>query len=619
MNEDIFVRGLGFNFSQGYWLENQRIEAKWKFEFDTAKNILSFNDTKVKIQGQPFIMNGTFYFGDSAHFNINATTKNIMYDAALAIVKPHTRERLRKIKLSAPVDVALKLQGSLVHKGDPSVKVDFKTEENNVSTPVVNLNNCNFSGNYNNQFNLKTPPDDSNSRITINSFVSKWGEINLQARNIVVTNLRTPVLQFEFFSQCTLPQLNDQLASSTLQFINGNAKLYLLYNGPLIADPSLLNKLDAKIQIQNGQVIYVPRNLTFSECNGAISLSGNNFLMNNFQCNLNANHFVVNITGDNLNRISTSEAGKATINCNVYSPAVDLSDFETLFKKEKNPVQKKSKKDFGTMADAIDNAVENGDLFVNLKAQKLSLHNFVASNVTANIAFTNTDWEVTQASLQHADGNLNLTAKVHEVNDELHQAIIQTNLQHINIKKLFYAFDNFGQTGITYKNLKGVIDSKANISVEINDAGKLLFKTMNGQLFFSLKNAALINLQFLKNIQQYIFKNRDLNNVEFAEIKDTFDIKNGDIYIHRMPIQSSAITMYIEGVYSFADKTDISIQVPLSALTKKPEDYKKIDKHKAEKPGSSIYLRAKDKNGQVKIGLDLFKKFRRNKKMKDDE
>ena len=106
------------------------------------------------------------------------------------------------------------------------------------------------------------------------------------------------------------------------------------------------------------------------------------------------------------------------------------------------------------------------------------------------------------------------------------------------------------------------------------------------------------------NIQKFIFKNRDLNNVQFAELKDTFDINNGDIYIHRMPIQSSALTMYIEGVYSFADRTDISIQVPFSTLKNKPEDdYKKIDKEKAEKPGPSIYLRAKDKNGQVKIGM----------------
>ena len=86
--------------------------------------------------------------------------------------------------------------------------------------------------------------------------------------------------------------------------------------------------------------------LTFSECNGAVSITGNNLLMNNFQCNLNTNHFTVNITGNNLNRISTKEAGKATINCNVYSPALDLSDFKALFAKKAEACRKEEHKRF---------------------------------------------------------------------------------------------------------------------------------------------------------------------------------------------------------------------------------------------------------------------------------
>ena len=115
--------------------------------------------------------------------------------------------------------------------------------------------------------------------MTINSFTSNWGDINLKAKNIVVTNLVNPVIQFEFFSQCTLPQLDEQLSSSIFTLFRWKCKIYLAYNGPLIADPSLLDHLNAKIQIQNGKVVYVPRSLTFSECNGAIDITGNNLLV----------------------------------------------------------------------------------------------------------------------------------------------------------------------------------------------------------------------------------------------------------------------------------------------------------------------------------------------------
>jgi hypothetical protein len=614
LDEDIFVRGLGFNLPKGYWLENQRIQAEWKLQFDTAGSILSFNDTKVKIQEQPFIMKGAFYMNAPAtHFRIEASTKNISYANAMALLKPTTSAKIKKINFSKGLNVKLVLDGPLAYKTIPLVKVDFSTADNNLTTPVINFNNCSFTGNFINQVNSALPRTDDNSRVTINSFVSKWGDIELKAQHIAVTNLLHPILQFEFYSQCTLPQLDEQLSSSTLRFINGNAKLYLAYNGALIADASLLDQLNAKIRINNGKIVYIPRNLTFSECNGNISLTGNNLLVDSFQCNLNTNHFIVNITGKNLNRISSKEPGKADINCNVYSPAIDLADFKVLFSQKNKVVAKTQKGGLAKTANSIDNAVESGNLFFNMRAGKITLQNFQATNVTANILFQEDDWQIQKAFLQHADGTFNLTAKVHQVSDALHQLSAQMNLQHINVKKLFYGFNNFSQTTLTSGNINGTMDSKTNITGNINSSGKLVLSTLNGQMYFSLKNAALINFEPFLNMQKYVFKKRDLKNVQFAELKDTFDIRNGDIYIHRMPIQSSALTMYIEGLYSFGDRTDISIQVPLTTLVNKPDNYKKVSKAKNDRPGPSIYLRAKDKNGQVKIGLDLFRKMRDRK------
>jgi hypothetical protein len=91
-------------------------------------------------------------------------------------------------------------------------------------------------------------------------------------------------------------------------------------------------------------------------------------------------------------------------------------------------------------------------------------------------------------------------------------------------------------------------------------------------------------------LQKFIFKNSNLDYVEFAEIKNTFTIQKEDVYIPRMPIQSSAITMYIDGVYSFADRNDISIQVPISSLTKGPQDdYKTIDQAQRQKNPGRVF------------------------------
>jgi hypothetical protein len=156
----------------------------------------------------------------------------------------------------------------------------------------------------------------------------------------------------------------------------------------------------------------------------------------------------------------------------------------------------------GNTARSIDNAVDNGDLFIDIKAKQVSLHHFTANDVVANVFFKEDNWEIRKATLQHADGNFDLTATVKAVTDDFHQANVQIGMQHIDVKKLFYGFDNFGQTDITYNNIKGVLDCKANINVGINGAGKLVTSAMNGQIDFSLNDAALINLDALKEFAE---------------------------------------------------------------------------------------------------------------------
>ncbi len=108
-----------------------------------------------------------------------------------------------------------------------------------------------------------------------------------------------------------------------------------------------------------------------------------------------------------------------------------------------------------------------------------------------------------------------------------------------------------------------------------------------------------------------IFKNRNLDDIQFAELKDSFELKGDEIYIHKMEIESSALTAFVEGIYSFGDNTNISIQVPLSNLKKRGDDYEVKNRGARRKAGASVYLRGKsDGNGGVKIGLDLFKKLR---------
>jgi hypothetical protein len=166
---------------------------------------------------------------------------------------------------------------------------------------------------------------------------------------------------------------------------------------------------------------------------------------------------------------------------------------------------------------------------------------------------------------------------------------------------------------LTSKNIEGDFSADINLTSML-DANNDLYKPANkGYVEFSLKDGRLVNFQPLLDMDNNFLKKRNLNDVSFAELKDRLDINGNDIYVHRMEINSTAVSMFVEGTYSFADNTDLSIQVPLHGQ-KKDRDKAPENKGVNAKTGMSIFLRAKDdKDGKLKFSYDLLGRFRNRK------
>lgn len=616
LTEDALVRGLGFNLAKGYFLRGKTVKANWKITFNNQSKELSFDETPVKIGASDFSLKGNFFLADTlnAHFKLIAKSNAVNYKEAASLVSPNIQSKINLVNLTKPLALTATIEGPMAFRTIPIVNIQWVVKDNELVTPVVTLDHCGFTGSFTNERNKAYPRTDDNSEVLLTKLSASWGGISLIANtNTIVTNLVHPILQFDFSSSTTLAALDEKLGLSTLHFVSGGALLNLQYNGPLGVDPAMLQYLSGNLVIKDAQVNYAPRNLTFSKCNGEIIFSQTNLLVRNLQCDLNTNHFKVEVAGNNLNVLAaTNLPGKASLVCSVFTPDLNLNDFKSLFASRNTAAARM--KTSGGMAKPVvqlDDALQNGTLSMNLKANAVHMSKFTAKNVEAQLGFTNNDINVAKVSLQHADGTLNLQANVHQVNNSYHEASTKLLLSNMNVQKLFYAFNNFGMKGLTSNNLRGILNMNGNVRLGIDSKGDVVKNSMLGNLHFSLKKGALINYKPIADIQKTVFKNRNLENVEFAELKDSLELKKDEIYIHRMEIESSALTAFVEGIYSFGDNTNISIQVPLNNLKKRDDDYEVKNKGAKRKGGASVYLRAKsDGNGGVKIGLDLFKKLR---------
>jgi hypothetical protein len=188
-------------------------------------------------------------------------------------------------------------------------------------------------------------------------------------------------------------------------------------------------------------------------------------------------------------------------------------------------------------------------------------------------------------------------------------------MDNVNVSEVFTDFDNFGQDGITAQSLEGKLTADLSASMNVRNDGSIIPASIISQVDFLLRDGALINYEPVKKLQNFIFKNRNFDTIRFAELKNRLEISNQEIKINRMEIQSTVMSMFVEGIYNKKGTTDLSIQVPLSNIKKRDAEYNPENLGVEKKGGSSIFIRGRPgPDGNVRFKLDLFKKYEKDKK-----
>lgn len=610
--EDCQINRLGFNLANGSFFENIPVKGRWLLQFNPLSKTLHSPVNSIFINNSNFDISADFSFKDSGSFNLSASAGNISYQNAKAIVTKKIQNKLSFLSISQRIKVTALLKGQLKNGGDPQVYITCTASNNTLQTKLTRFDNCSFIGIYTNQLNPNQKPSDPNSIVYFNRFTGRWSGLEMVGDSIRIDNLSTPSFFFNFHSACSFQQLDSALNLKAINFDEGAATLNLQYNGPLAVDATIFANLTGDLKFTNGKITYLPHNLQFDHCNGNITFSKNSIAIKKITCNYKKNHFEVTGTGNSINS-AIMATGKSNIACNIYCPSFNVSDFKGVFANNSNSVKaNNSNKSLGNATSTLDDILDKGDIQLSISAGELLLNNFAAQNARVVLLLQQNNWQLQRASLNFGGGTFFVDATVFKSGNNF-VADTKLDIKNADVRKAFYAFNDFGQEAITYQNLRGSLNAGGNLHMQLNNTGSIVPGSMQGTANFSILNGTLINFKPLINLQEYVFKNRDMTNVAFAEIKNNLTINQNQVLIPRMEIASTAMRIFIEGVYGVDTATDISIQVPFSNLSK-PADGAPVNKGTDVKAGPSLYLRAKSRaDGKVKIGLDLFRKFRKNK------
>jgi AsmA-like C-terminal region/AsmA family len=611
-----FSHGLSFNPSNGPFLEEQPVEGRFAISFNPRSKILQFENILLKIARQPVQLSGKFFLAEvPAPFVLTISAENLPYKTAATFISRNVRRKLDQYGLDMPVSkLVCSLDNSEPEYKTPLIHLTAEVRNTGVTTPAANFDHASFVVHFTNELVKGLGHDDDNSELRFTAFSGTWQQMKMHCDSVIITGLTHPYLRCNLKSDLEISNVNGLLDDRIMSFDRGHASLNLLYGGPL-DDSSLVEKdITGTIGLDSASITYLPRKFSLNDCHGRIRFDHKDMYIEDLRASAGSSVLSMNGALKNLFSLIDRNAADLSLNWNISSPRIDLGDFSGFLQKKTASASRKKKKVlFTETISKITAILESCSMRLTLKSKQVLYRKFSATNLDASIDLTNDAIILKNILLDHAGGSLSVSGSVLNL-PKSNPVAIRARMNKMDVAKLLTAFNNFGQQGITDKNLKGILTADVQLKGIVTEKAVLIPDSTRGSLDFTLTDGQLVNYEPVEKISKIVFKNRNFSDIQFASLKDRFDILGNNITINRMEIHSSVMTMFVEGIYNMKTGADLSIQVPLSNLKNRKNDSVLVNKGIYSKTGISARLRAKNgEDGKLKISWDPFDKAERRK------
>ncbi|HEV7382517.1 MAG TPA: AsmA-like C-terminal region-containing protein [Dyadobacter sp.] len=617
----VFFKGLTFKPEKGAFLANQ----------ETNMHVLiSFNNDEKRITVFPSVMeistkdnvniSGVFNLKDTINpFHLNFQAKRIAVDHATPLLPEVIRAQIDSIGIKSLVDADVQLLGKAKGKR-PKVNLRFKTEPFSYELPVGTLNKVVAEGYYTNQADSLKEPEPTNARLTASNINGFFGKIPFKLK-LIVNDFIDPQAKLDGYLSADASQMDQLLDPTRYRFLKGKANIDFHFDGSLkkFYDPGkdkFSGKLWGKASLRDVAMDYLPRQVHLTKLQGDLAFNEKALVFQNLNFSDGPNMLYLN--GRVIDFVpylfGSPKSLRALVNINI--PVWKLNWLETLFAAREKTVQKKDKL---KLSQLLDEAIDNIEVIAKLSSEKVTYRRFTATQVKGKFTAKDNGLALEYFVMRAFKGaRVRISGEIgNNGSGTSPHLAIRGKIDNADVQSVFESFDNFGQKTLTDQNLKGRLNTDFNFESKLNNNVRLVPASMKGLLRVNLTNGHINNFEPFLKMKKLVFKNRNFESVQFAPITNNFRLAGQEIEIEPMEIESNVMTLFVDGVYSFANKTDINIAIPLSNLKKRDSTYVLDPNNQERKEGSKIFLKALDENGEVNIKL-AFRKKERKKRKKDD-
>lgn len=563
------------------------IDAELKVNNDSGT--YTFSNGIAKLEGMNFLVNG-FYRSASDYegIDLNIKGKDLDIVSFLSLVPEKYKNTISGYESSGNFYFDAFVKGRLSKHDSPSVQAKFGIKKGTVIEKIsgIAINNIKLEGNYNNG---KTRSAESSS-LHVSSFSGNIGNNPLKA-SFTVTDFSYPQLDLAAEGKFDLSSLLKLFPVDTIENIEGNAVMDITFSGRA-SDFGKFNASDLKSSSAKGKISLTNTRLKvkgmkheLKDVNGSFEFRDNDLFVEQLDLKIFSSDF--SLQGNFFNFLAWAflDDQPLVVEAAMRSGNVLLDE---LLSDESS----KSNSDYKL---AFPQRIR---LDLNSRIDKLKFRRFESKEMTGTIKIFDNKLLASNVSFKAMDGTAGFEGLMINASDPTNINIsCDAKVEKIDISKLFYQFENFGQEYVRDSHLKGIITANIQFSSTWNDRLETDPDKVYALCDILIEKGELNGFEPMSNLSDYI-RMEELQNIKFSTLKNKIEIKNKTINIPMMDIQSSAISISAYGKHTFDNGIDYHIKLSLNELMAKKAK-------RSRKENNEFGVVEDDKQGRMNLFISM--------------
>ncbi len=585
-------------------VKNKKMNIDIALDINEATEVYQFSKGNIEVGSLALQCQGTItYKPKSTLLDITFNAEKLSITDLLELLPGSLSQSITQYKSKGNIYFNGSIKGELTAKKQPKIDVQFGIENGTLSASEnqIALHNIQCKG----EFSNGTAKNLNSAYLILPALSFQLGKGSFTGA-LNINNFNNPFVSVALKGNTSLQDLIQFTQTSFIEKAEGELQFNIALKGLLknlqSKEGFLGCETDGQITCNASNIVFANGKKTIEHFEADFTVKDKDLLIH--QCNAQIDKSDVRIKGSLLNIVPYLLSSNQTVTANIdyQSNFINLEHFMLPLPQTAN-----NNNTFTLPKSITVNA--------NLSVAELVYHDFKAKTVTGTINWRGKKIETSKLHCNTMKGDITVDGQIENAPDG--RFLISSNIlcKQVDMYDLFTQCANFGQTEITNQHIRGNLNATIALlgvwNADMNcDLDKLI---ATAQLHIT--NGQLLNYKPLQSLSKYIDID-DLNNLKFADLTNTLEIKNKTITVPSMDVKNNALNMTVAGTHTFDNYMDYHLKIKLGDLLAKKHK-KKINEfeEETEDEGSSIFISMKGPADNLKFSYD---KKQAREKVKED-